>query len=575
METLLSYIQSGATGTLSFILLLGVLVFVHELGHFLVARWCGVRVEVFSLGFGKKLFQFQRGDTTYCLSLIPLGGYVKMFGEQPSSGDLIGEGDQQRPMTAEEKKVAFTHKNVWQRIAIVMAGPLMNFIFAIIVFSMVALVGEHTKGPMIGDVSAQSAAEQQGFKSGDVVLKFDDTEIKTWDQFQSQLNKKIQVGEAPQQAMVLVRREGAEQAVEIKAQISRTPNSNPVSSDKYMGDIEGISPYSRSSHVGVPANSPLTLMGMKTGDRIVAINDIKVANFRDLDPTLKKVDPTQPLNLEIERSLDGDEKKPTKISIQWKPQEKLKEYSLSALKLEPTDLYLGRILKKTPADQAGLKQWDKITAINEKPVQKWEDILNSIKSYNGAGPVKIEVARGTEKKTIEVTPQMTSQMLPNGVEDKRYTVGIAPLLMMSELDFVIVKAEGLGAALSRAVKRSIDMSVMTLQVFKKLLFGEISHKNIGGVISIAQAAHDSFISGLSSFLMMMGFISINLFVLNLLPVPVLDGGHMVFYTIELLKGSPLSLKKMEMAQQVGMVLLMSLMVFALFNDVSRVFFTAQ
>jgi len=282
-----------------------------------------------------------------------------------------------------------------------------------------------------------------------------------------------------------------------------------------------------------------------------------------------------PLNIEIERSSEKDEKKNEKISIQWKPQENIKEYNLATLKLEPTDLYLGRIIRKTPADNAGLKQWDKVISINQKPVVKWEDILNSIKSYSGPEPLKIEVVRGTEKKLIDVTPQMTTQMLPTGVEDKRYTIGINALLMISELDFVRVKADNLGVALMKAFNRSVDMSFMTIQVFRKLLTGEISRKNIGGVISIAQAAHDSFISGLSSFLLMMGFISINLFVLNLLPVPVLDGGHMVFYTIELLKGSPLSLKKMEMAQQVGMFLLMSLMVYALFNDVSRVFFTVQ
>lgn len=574
METLISYLQSALTGILSFVLLLGVLIFIHELGHFLVARWCGVRVEVFSLGFGKKIFQIKRGDTTYCLSLIPLGGYVKMFGEQPS-GDMVGEGDEQRPITAEEKKVSFTHKNVWQRIAVVMAGPLMNFFFAIFVFSVVALLGENAKGPLVGDVAPQSAAELQGFKSGDTLLRVNETGIKTWDQFQSQISKTIQGKTEPQSVSVFVQREGSSEPVEIQAQISAVPNNNPVSSEKFIGDIDGLSPYSRSSHVGVPADSPMTLLGMKTGDRIASINDVKVSHFRELEPTLKKVDPTLPLNIEIERSSEKDEKKNEKISIQWKPQENIKEYNLATLKLEPTDLYLGRIIRKTPADNAGLKQWDKVISINQKPVVKWEDILNSIKSYSGPEPLKIEVVRGTEKKLIDVTPQMTTQMLPTGVEDKRYTIGINALLMISELDFVRVKADNLGVALMKAFNRSVDMSFMTIQVFRKLLTGEISRKNIGGVISIAQAAHDSFISGLSSFLLMMGFISINLFVLNLLPVPVLDGGHMVFYTIELLKGSPLSLKKMEMAQQVGMFLLMSLMVYALFNDVSRVFFTVQ
>lgn len=572
MDTLLSYLQSGATGTLSFVILLGVLIFVHELGHFLVARWCGVRVEVFSLGFGKKIFEYKKGDTNYCVSLIPLGGYVKMFGEQPSAGDLIGEGEQQRPMTAEEKKQSFTHKNVWQRIAVVLAGPIMNFIFAVFIFTVVSMLGENAKGPQIGDVSAGSAAEAQGFKSGDTILRANETDITTWDQFQTQMNSKLNSGSP---LKVLVKRPGSDSSVAIEAKVSGTANLNPVSSEKVVGTIEGLNQLSRSSYVGVPVDSPMTLLGMKTGDRITAVNDTKISYFRDLDPALKQANVNEPLSLEIERAAELDAKKSEKINIQWKPSEKISAYSLETLKLESTDLYLGKIIKKTPADIAGFKQWDKVVSINSKSVKEWEDILNSIKSYSGSDPLKVEVVRGVEKKSLEVIPQMTSQMLPNGVEDKRYTIGIVPLIMYSEPDFVTVKATNVFSGFEKALNRSIDMSVMTLAVFKKLITGEISRKNVGGVISIAQAAHDSFVSGITNFLMMMGFISINLFVLNLLPVPVLDGGHMVFYTIEVLKGSPLSLKKMEVAQQVGMVLLMSLMVFALFNDVSRVFFSAQ
>ncbi len=574
MDTLLGYLQSGATGTISFVILLGVLIFVHELGHFLVARWCGVRVEVFSLGFGKKIFQYKKGDTNYCVSLIPLGGYVKMFGEQPSSGDMIGEGDQQRPMTAEEKKQSFTHKNVWQRIAVVLAGPIMNFIFAIFVFSVVAMMGENAKGPEIGDITVNSAAEKQGFQSGDILLKANDVEIKSWDQFQTQMNLKLK-STSDDPFKVLVQRKNTELPVELQTTVTGMANLNPVSSERIVGTIEGINQLSRSAYVGVPVDSPMTLLGMKTGDRISAINDIQVSHFRDLDPILKKASVNEPLNLEIERTLDQEKHKTEKISLQWKPQNKIAEFNLETLKLESTDLYLGRIIKKTPADLAGFKQWDKIVSINNNKVTEWEDILKTIKSYSGSDPLKMEVIRGVERKTLEVVPQVTTQMLPTGVEDKRYTIGIVPLIMYSEPDIVLVKAKNIFAGIERAFTRSVDMSVMTLAVFKKLITGEISRKNVGGVISIAQAAHDSFVSGITSFLLMMGFISINLFVLNLLPVPVLDGGHLVFYTIEVLKGSPLSLKKMEVAQQVGMVLLMSLMVFALFNDVTRVFFSTQ
>ena len=142
---IIEFLQQTSSGFLSgivpFVILLGILVFVHELGHFSVARMCGVRVEVFSLGFGKKLFSYKKGDTTYCISLIPLGGYVKMFGEQ--NGDTVSE---------ENRSVSFSHKTVWQRIAIVLAGPLMNFFFAVFVFSLISIIGEETRAPVLAEI---------------------------------------------------------------------------------------------------------------------------------------------------------------------------------------------------------------------------------------------------------------------------------------------------------------------------------------------------------------------------------------------------------------------------------------
>ena len=145
-----------------FVILLGILIFVHELGHFAIARLCGVRVEVFSLGFGKKILQYKKGDTTYCISLIPLGGYVKMFGEQPFR---TNEDNQTVELTAEENKVSFTHKNVWQRIAIVLAGPMMNFFFAVFVFGFIAQIGEESRAPVVASITKDSPAAQMGLSS--------------------------------------------------------------------------------------------------------------------------------------------------------------------------------------------------------------------------------------------------------------------------------------------------------------------------------------------------------------------------------------------------------------------------
>ena len=250
----------------------------------------------------------------------------------------------------------------------------------------------------------------------------------------------------------------------------------------------------------------------------------------------------------------------------------LPKYDFQTLKLESSDLYLGTILEGTPAKTAGLLPGDRIMQINDTKIEKWDDVISSVKSYDGNKEgVKLQVMRGPELLKMTIVPQMISQMTPGGVEDKRYTIGVAPYINFAMPELVKISTSNPVEAIKIGVQRTWDVSVMTVMSFVRLFEGKVSPKNIGGVISIGQAASETFKIGISPFLRMMGLISVNLFILNLLPIPVLDGGHLLFYTIEGLKGAPISMKKMEIAQQVGLVLLMSLMVFALFNDFTRLF----
>jgi regulator of sigma E protease len=221
-----------------FVLLLGILVFVHELGHFLVARLNGVKVEVFSLGFGKKLFQFKRGDTVYCLSLIPLGGYVKMFGEQP--GEAISD---------ELKAVSFTHKHVLQRISIVLAGPLMNLFFAVFIFGVVATIGEDKRPAVIGDVSTGSKAFDDGFRPGDQILKVSGVPVKTWDDLQVQLD--LKVGQS-----IDIEVKTADETTQILSSVvTTTENPNPLAPSKIAGTIDGLQFISKGSYVAIQPGS--------------------------------------------------------------------------------------------------------------------------------------------------------------------------------------------------------------------------------------------------------------------------------------------------------------------------------
>ncbi len=537
-----------------FVILLGILVFVHELGHFLVARLNGVRVEVFSLGFGKKIFTFKRGDTVYAISLIPLGGYVKMFGEQP--GDAIAESD---------KAVSFTHKTVLQRMSIVLAGPLMNLFFAVFLFALAASLGEEKKPAILGDVSISSEAFTDGFRPGDEILKVGGQPIHTWDQLQDKLNEfkgesvPFEVKSAQQQ-----------KTTTLTAQIDVVPNPNPLAFSREAGAIKGFQFYSTGTIVGVTKGSTLDSLGIKTGDILKSINGHEIKYWRNLEAFVDTLKTGEPLSLVFDRpstSQDVQKEEPLTINV-TAPSKPL----LSHLGIEKSDLYLAKVFEGSPADKAGLKDYDRLLAINGKTLTSWDDVLNTVKDYTPrSGPVKFEVLRNGEKLEIAVTPHMTTQMTPGYKEEKRFTVGIAPLIELVTEKSLIVRHNPF-SALWVGVRKSTEVTVMTVMSFVRLVAGDISAKNVGGVLSIGQAASESFKAGFNYFIQMMGAISISLFVLNLLPIPVLDGGHILFYTIELLKGSPMSLRKMELAQQVGLVLLMSLMLFALFNDVNRVFF---
>ena len=533
-----------------FIVLLGVLVFVHELGHFLVARACGVRVEVFSLGFGKKLFQYKRGDTNYCLSLVPLGGYVKMFGEQP--GDTIAP---------ELRDVSFTHKHVLKRMAIVLAGPLMNFFFAILLFALVSLSGEERRPAVLGDIKAESSASVAGFRSGDRILAVAGRPVETWDQLQNVLNSYM-----GQEVLFRVQSQEDSSPREIKAPVVAAENPNPLETQKEVGVVEGFESLSKGTHVAVLKDSLLQSLGVKTGDQITSVNDKPIQFWRDLMTQLQGSAGQGTIAIGFTR-VDPKSRKSENFTVNVRNAGP----NLKAFGLESTDLYLAEVMKGSPAAKAGLLKGDRLVEISSKNLQSWDDVLQTIKGYDGSsGPLKFVILREGALKTLEITPQMTTHMNHLGKEEHRYTIGISPMISLTSEKAVVVTAAGIGPALASGYQKSYNYTVMTLLSFVRLAQGEISPKNVGGVISIGSAASESFKAGLSYFLQMMGIISISLFVINLLPVPVLDGGHLLFYTVELVKGSPVSLKKMELAQQVGLVLLMSLMLFALYNDFSRI-----
>ena len=590
METIISLFQGGLSYLVPMVILLGLLIFIHELGHFLVAKHYKVRVETFSLGFGPKIFKFKRGDTVYAISAIPLGGYVKMFGDE-AGGDV----------QADQRSFAFMHKPVGQRIAIVLAGPLMNFFFAIVLFTLVALVGEQAVAPRLGDVLASSAAHGAGFRSGDSIVSIDGQPTQTWDGVQ----RAVEAGNG-RSVKFEVKRERTDAAASdvsmasvtasvtalVTAEPKTVTNKNVLSWDEKVGEIEGLSYASRASAVGIgDPKSAAGLAGLRTGDLITAVNGVKIDKWRELEASVSGSSGSMKSVLfavargSLQEPAAKDEVKSIEVAVPLEARGKTGSEFLAALGVEYPEMFLAPVPDeksflssigvkkpdKTPAKLAGLREGDKILTVDGKPAVSFDEVAKIIRAYSGEGPIAIGYLRGGERRRADVVPNMKQRMSAQGRDEKRYEIGIRPFIVDSPPVMTEVTAPNPFAALVRGVSQTLKWTSLTVLSFVRLFQAEVSAKNIGGFLSIGQMAKRSWQMGLGQFLNIMGIISINLFILNLLPVPVLDGGHLAFYSIEAIRGAPLSMKKLEMAQQVGLILLLGLMAFALFNDVSRIF----
>lgn len=589
MQMIAQLLQNGVQTIVPLVVLLGLLIFVHELGHFLVAKYFKVRVEVFSLGFGPKLLKFKRGDTVYALSAIPLGGYVKMFGDDPTAD-----------IATDQHAYSFAHKPVNQRIAVVLAGPIMNFLFAILIFSAIAMMGEQALAPKVGDVDSKTAAFAQGFRPGDSIKSVGGEVVSTWDEMQS----KIQANGDHTVSVDVVREDGKSEGLQVTPKLEA--NKNPLSWDRSIGELEGLSPSAKSSFVGVrDPKSAAGVAGLRAGDHIKKINGVEVTKWRELLARLPKAaDSGDTIALDVERGLldektaeHPEEMKVSLASVAAKGKTGID--ALQALGIEYPELYLGGLEKDAPAAKAGLQVGDRLVSIDGTKVTTFEQVATTIRSYGdrlpvtqrpsggvldglvgflkpksdtAVAPLNVVVSRDGVEKTVALAPNVKKRMNGQGNEERRYEIGINPLIVDAVPATLTLDFKNPLGILGRGVEQTWKWTSLTVLSFVRLFQGEVSPKNVGGFFSIGAMAKKSWEIGLPQFLHVMAIISINLFVLNLLPVPVLDGGHLVFYSIEAIKGAPLSMRKMEIAQQVGLVLLLGLMVFALFNDATRMFF---
>ncbi len=441
---------------LALVVALGVLIAVHEFGHFWVARRMGVKVLRFSIGFGRPLWKRKAADgTEYVLAAIPLGGYVKMLDER--------EGE----VAEEELDRAFNRKSVPKRFAIVAAGPFFNFLFAAFAFWLMFVSGVPGVKPIVGEVVENTPAARADLRPGQEIIAVGGVTTPTWSAVFDRLLPKLLLGEAVE---LTVRTDGRTE--ERRLPLERAgPN---------------VKPEELVSTIGLRPKRP------------------------ELQPVI------------------------------------------------------GEIQSESPAASAGLQSGDKVEAIAGRPVNDWQAMVETIRNSPGE-TLTFTVLRNGERLTLEVRQAH--------VETEQGTIGrIGAQVKVDEAQVAALRSEwkqGPLQAIGSSIGRTWEMSTLTLRMMGEMVMGRVSTENISGPITIARYAKDSAYAGFSRFLSFLAIVSISLGVLNLLPIPVLDGGHLMFYLVEAAKGSPVSETTEAVGQRIGIAIIIALMSLAFYNDLAR------
>ena len=446
------------TTLFAFVVAIAILVVFHELGHYAVARLCDVKVQKFSVGFGKALYtkRFGKGETEWVLSAIPLGGYVKMLDER--------EGD----VPEHELPRAFNRKPVLQRMAIVVAGPIANLLLAIVLYFLLFIHGVPGLKPVLGEIAPNTAAATAGLQSRQTIISIDGQPTPSWQEIRWILLDKVL-----QQKTVTVE----------------------------LQNTQG----EKSFHM-------LEMNGLTASD------------------------------------LDGD--------------------FLQKLGLQPYQppIYpvIGKLVDGGVAQRAGLQENDRVLRANGQTLALWEDWVNMVREHPGK-QLDLEVERAGAILKLSLTPDVIDEAGKKigRIGAMAYIDKTAFEAMLTEVRYPPLEA------LSEAVRRTWDTASVSLKMMGKMVQGQVSLKNLSGPITIADYAGQSAHMGLGAYIGFLALISISLGVLNLMPIPLLDGGHLLYYSVELVKGSPVSEGLWEAGQKVGIALLVTMMAFALYNDISR------
>ena len=546
----------------SIALLLGGLIFVHELGHFIAAKLLGVKVLRFSIGFGPRLFGFTRGETEYRVAVLPLGGYVKMAGDDPSE-----------ELTAEDRGRGFLEQQPWRRFVIAAAGPVMNLVFPAFVYFALGLAqnGQLVPGSRVGALSPGSPAAEAGLQSGDRIVSVT-APGGTPRSVQYFNDLRELVSPHPGEPLQFEVERDGRRLPPITITPARERESNLIETT-FRGVI-GVTP-AYSPAVVAPV-SPGSAGPLQPFDLVVSVAGQKVAHAGELRRALAAAG-CAPVDLEVVRE-----------EAARLPGAALSSYRPLSLQAVPTcrgdgpsfaladpgvSTYVAAVTPGSPADQAGLRRGDAILAVNGHPVRSFRDINARSSDFKAGEQVKLTLAGGrqvvlvpTEKSELdEMTREPQKRLVLGFFPEQRALVEPAALLV----ERVPLHIGPLDAA-REAVENLNEVVRLTVLSIARIVTGDISFKTVGGPIMLFSIAAQAAEEGLQSFLFKMALISVNLGLMNLLPIPVLDGGHLAACLVESVTRRPLSIRAREIANLVGIVLLVMLMIVVFKNDLARV-----
>jgi len=544
----MGFLQSAGTTVLAFAVLISVIVFVHELGHLLVGKWLGVKATRFSIGFGPRLWGFQWGETEYRLSLLPFGGYVKFAGDNPLE-----------ELAPEDQGRGFLEQPPHRKAAIAVAGPAANFVLAIAILSLLHAVPQMDIAAMVGSVKPNSPAAQAGLRYGDRIVAVDGKPIEGFTSLQEM------VGSRAGQATRFTIQRGS-QTVDTTVVPGSYDESDPIETVK-RGRI-GIMPAPFAAEIAVASGSPAARAGLRDFDRVVRLGGEPIANYEQLAERLASLHGPVPIDVLRRNEVAA----PGATLWVEKPVHATLDADGSASGIELAHLTLFFVQPGSAAAESGLQRGDRVVSINGSPVGWWVDDVDKAVKAAGADPFQMTVRRGKELVTVTIRQHMKTARNDAGVRAQIPELGAGPDPAVRSVEPVMVPVHAsLGSAFTRSFSEIASMTRKTVLGLERIVVGRISTEAISGPLTIAQVAGNAAVAGWKTFLWWMVVISLNLGVINLVPIPVLDGFHVLSAAIEGVRRRPLSLRFREVANLVGVALVLALMVLAVRNDAVRLF----